>query len=217
MRRNKENLRIKPKKIRPQSVKNIQKPGGRGPKGGLSKPPQNNDPMEFYNWYVGSPHLWAQYGHPGGTAGQNVMGFICTVACNMGIVIYCDCKSDDNWIQPHSGGGGGSVNAINGSNQTLQYNLDPRDPHTVNQVTQQIVNQFQALGAHATPSQISSTLSNALSQYHNSVPSERGFIDLFTPCPCGAGRGVCAGSHTFGGGGTLSACVGIVPSINYTK
>ena len=26
------------------------------------------------------------------------MGFICTLVCNMGVVVYCDCKSDDNWL-----------------------------------------------------------------------------------------------------------------------
>lgn len=35
--------------------------------------------------------------HPNDYA-DDPFGFVCTLVCNMGVVVYCDCKSDDNWL-----------------------------------------------------------------------------------------------------------------------
>ena len=107
----KENLRVKGRKLhhskaRPGQNNNLMDKTGIGGNQFLDdafpygvwggNPPK--DPMAFYNWYMKNPHLWSKYMHPSQSEGD-LMGFICTLACNMLIVIYCDCKSDDNWLK----------------------------------------------------------------------------------------------------------------------
>ena len=76
----------------------------------------------------------------------------------------------------------------------------------------QILNWVKAQGLNVTPSEIS----NGLNHAHQKKQQDE-TMGIIPNCGCGAGKGWCIWSHTFGNGGTVGVCLGEHTGIHYNK